>query len=76
MNTDTSSTIWKDYDINHKTILALNGRFGKAYLINPSEDIHSIFAHEIQMPEDYSIKVYLHLPDGSVSLAVYSGWQF
>lgn len=70
MNTDTSSTIWKDYDINHKTILALNGRFGKAYLINPSEDIHSIFAHEIQMPEDYSIKVY------RISPMAPSLWQF
>ena len=58
MSTDTSNTLWKNYDIAKKTILALNGRFGKAYLINPSKEIHSIFAKEIQMPKGYSIKVY------------------
>ena len=58
MSTDTSNTLWKDYDISKKPVLALNGRFGKGYLINPSNDIHSLFAHEIQMPKGYFIKVY------------------
>lgn len=58
MNCNTSSALWKDYELSKKTILALNGQFGKGYLINPSEEIHSIFARKIQMPKGYSINVY------------------
>lgn len=58
MSCNTSSVLWKDYNLSQKTILALNGQFGKGYLINPTGEIHSIFARKIQMPKGYSINVY------------------
>lgn len=50
--------IWENFNLNDKTILAMDGSFGKAYLVNPASEINSIFAKEIQMPDDYGIKVY------------------
>lgn len=50
--------IWENFNLGNKTILALNTDSGKAYLINPTANVRSIFAKEINMPSDYKIKVY------------------
>ena len=57
-SSEAKTTMWKDYKISDKPVLALNGRFGKAYLINPYRNIKSVFAKEISLPENYTIKVY------------------
>ena len=50
--------IWAGYDLNKYSFLAVNGRGGEAYLINPKESVDSIFAKEIKMPSDFEVKVY------------------
>ena len=50
--------IWAGYDLNKYSFLAVNGRGGEAYLINPKESVDSIFAKEINMPSDSAVKVY------------------
>ena len=55
---EKESQIWEGYSLADKPILALNGTFGKAFLINPGTNVRSIFAKEIKMPQDFSIKVY------------------
>ena len=52
------SEIWKGFGLEDKTILAVHGFWGKAYLINPTTEINSIFAAKIAMPEGYAIDVY------------------
>lgn len=56
--TDKQSPVWNGYVLEEKTILAVNGFMGKAFIVNPAKKIHSIFAVKIDMPEDYSINVY------------------
>ncbi len=50
--------IWKDFALEDKTILALKGKFGNAYLINPQNEVRSIFAKKIRMPSQDQIEVY------------------
>ena len=50
--------IWPDYDLHKKTVLAIKGRFGGAYIINPQKELKGIFVKKIDMPEDFSINVY------------------
>ena len=50
--------LWTNYNLKDKTIVALNGTFGKAYLINPSKEIKNLFVTKIEMPKDKNIKVY------------------
>lgn len=50
--------IWEGYNLNKYTFLAVNGRGGEAYLINPQKSVKSIFAREIKMPSDFAVKVY------------------
>ena len=50
--------VWAGYNLNKYSFLAVNGRGGEAYLINPKESVDSIFAKEIKMPSDFEVKVY------------------
>ncbi|EGP4808619.1 hypothetical protein CUS80_14650 [Enterococcus faecium] len=50
--------VWAGYNLNKYSFLAVNGRSGEAYLINPKESVDSIFAKEIKMPSDFEVKVY------------------
>lgn len=52
------SGIWSGYTLEDKPILAINGTFGKAYLINPKTEPRSLFAKRLAMPEDSSLQVY------------------
>lgn len=55
---DSEQCIWSGYTLEGKPILAINGTFGAAYLINPTEEIRSFFAQKIAMPESSSLRVY------------------
>lgn len=51
--------LWKNYKLDEKTIAMINKNFlGDFYLINPSEDIKSLCAKEIKMPQNFKIRVY------------------
>lgn len=50
--------IWENFELERKTIAAVDTSSGKAYLINPTEKVKSIFAKKIELPSDYSIEVY------------------
>ncbi len=50
--------VWKDFALEGKTVLAIKGSFGSAYLVNPAHEINSIFAKKIQMPTGYRGEVY------------------
>ena len=50
--------VWAGYDLNKYSFLAVDGRGGEAYLINPKKSVKSIFAKEINMPSDSAVKVY------------------
>lgn len=52
------SSVWDGYCLESKPILAINGAFGAAYLVNPADEISSLFAREITMPEGSAIRVY------------------
>lgn len=54
--------IWKEFELGDKTILAMEDFFGSAYIINPTNKIHSIFAKEIKMPAESQIEVYRIVP--------------
>ena len=55
---NNKTPIWPDFELENKTILAVNGRLGGAYIINPKNKISSLFAQEIKMPDSFSIKAY------------------
>lgn len=50
--------IWKDYELEKMPIVAIHGNLGEAFLINPRNEINSIFATKIQMPKDSAVTVY------------------
>lgn len=53
-----NNDIWENYDLRDKTILAIHGKLGEAYLINPKNKINSVFIKEVKMPKECSLKVY------------------
>ncbi|MBO6420081.1 hypothetical protein [Enterococcus gallinarum] len=50
--------VWSGYDLSKHSFLAVNGRGGEAYLINPKKSVNNIFAKEIKMPSSSEVKVY------------------
>lgn len=51
--------LWKNYKLDAKTIVMINKIFlGDFYLINPNEDIKSLYAKEIKMPQNFKISIY------------------
>lgn len=50
--------IWENYDLENKTIVAINEYSGSAYVINPKNDINSLFAAKIITPANSSLRVY------------------
>ncbi len=55
---DSETSVWSGYALEDKPIMAINGALGTAYLVNPSNEIKSVFAQEIAMPEGSGIRVY------------------
>ncbi|XZH18517.1 hypothetical protein ACSXAF_15305 (plasmid) [Clostridium perfringens] len=55
---NNKSSIWPNFKLENKTILAVNGRLRGAYIINPQNKINSLFVQKINMPDSFSIKVY------------------
>lgn len=62
--------MWEGYRLSEKTIVAINGRFGSAYIINPKESIKNLFVKEIKMPNYYGIHVY------RIAITAPQLWQF
>lgn len=58
MKANAQKPIWEDFNLDKNTVLALDGSFGKGYLINPHKHVNRLFAKKIRMPDDYSITVY------------------
>lgn len=50
--------VWKDFKFEQKSVLAIDGSFGKSFLINPTSEINSIFVRKIDMPSGFDINVY------------------
>ncbi|EKK5254041.1 hypothetical protein ACIMQ0_002973 [Enterococcus faecalis] len=50
--------VWAEYDLNKHSFLAVNGRGGEAYLVNPKKPVNSVFAKEIEMPSDFGVRIY------------------
>lgn len=50
--------VWAGYDLDKYSFLVVNDRGGEAYLINPRNQVNSIFAKEIKMPRGFGVKVY------------------
>ena len=55
---NSESPIWKDFDLEDKTILSIDKSTKKAFLINPKNDVSNIFTKKINMPENSAITVY------------------
>ena len=55
---NSKAKIWKGFELDNSPILAMDGSFGKGFLINPINDVSGIFAKKIEMPENSSIEVY------------------
>lgn len=56
---DKNVELWKNYKLDEKTIAMIERSFlGDFYLINPNEEIKSLYAKEIKMPQNFKIKVY------------------
>ncbi len=55
---NSKSQIWKDFDLEKRTIMVIDKSSGKAFLINPKDDVSGVFAKKIDMPTDSVIRVY------------------
>ncbi|MBY6836831.1 hypothetical protein FDG50_05825 [Clostridium botulinum] len=55
---NSKSQIWKDFDLEKRTIMAIDKSSGKAFLINPKDDVSGVFSKKIDMPTDSVIRVY------------------
>ncbi|MFA6850459.1 MAG: hypothetical protein WCS30_08930 [Selenomonadaceae bacterium] len=56
---NANSPIWDGFKLEDKTVLVIDKNiFGNAYLINPKNEVNSIFAKKIKMPEGSSLEVY------------------
>lgn len=51
-------TVWKGFQLSDKPILAINKKNKQAFLVNPKENIDSIFATEMVLPEEFIIQAY------------------
>jgi len=51
---ESSSPIWKGFSLSDKPVAVLSKNSLSVYLINPSQDINSIFAEKIKMPDTFS----------------------
>lgn len=58
MSQEAEISVWNNYALSRRTILAINKEAGHAFLVNPTAEVKNLFAKEIEMPEDFSIRVY------------------
>lgn len=54
----SKSQIWKGFNLEKRTVMAIDKSSGKAFLINPQNEVSSVFAKKIDMPADSAITVY------------------
>lgn len=57
-NANREKSIWSGYNLDKTPVLAVNGIFGPAYIVNPTGNINSVFAQKIEMPQGSVINVY------------------
>lgn len=50
--------IWEGFSLENKPILAMDESMKNVYLINPNQEIHSIFAKRIKMPQEFQTVAY------------------
>lgn len=55
---DRENKVWVGYDLEKVPVLAINGLWGKSYLVNPTNKPTGIFVQEITMPKEKSLQVY------------------
>lgn len=55
---EKDTPLWEGYRLSEKTIVAVNGRWGDAYIVNPKVEPKSLFAQKIRMPEKSSLNAY------------------
>lgn len=58
IKSENQQSTWLGFNLKDQTNVAMNGTFGKAYLVNPTNKPNGIFAQEITMPQDSSLHVY------------------
>lgn len=50
--------IWEGFSLENKPILAMDESIKNVYLLNPNQEIHSIFAKRIKMPQEFQTVAY------------------
>lgn len=58
IDSERRQSVWQEYRLGDHAILAIHGRLGRAYLVNPEKEVNSLFAKKVELPESYSITVY------------------
>lgn len=58
IDSERRHSIWQEYRLGDHAILAIHGRLGRAYLVNPAKEVNSLFAKKVELPESYSITAY------------------
>ena len=55
---DKAEPFWRSYKLSETPIVAISGRLGGAYLIDPDKKVSSLFAARVKLPKSYGITVY------------------
>lgn len=55
---DQEQPLWPGYNLSKQPLLIVSGRFGSAFLINPTGKVIHLLAAKISMPADSSLEVY------------------
>ena len=50
--------IWEGFKLSDKTVVAIDGIWKKAYVVNPKENISYLFGTKIKMPKNSNLNVY------------------
>lgn len=50
--------VWPGLNLENRTFLLVDGKWGNGYLVNPKEDVKSLFAKKLDMPESFKTGVY------------------
>lgn len=51
-----TQNLWKDFDLENKTILAVSKDNFNTYLLNPRKVPHNIFSKKMDMPDDFKLQ--------------------
>ena len=50
-----TENLWKDFDLENKTIIAVSKDHLNTYMLNPQNEPNSLFSKKIDMPDDFAI---------------------